>query len=129
MKIVLITIISIVPLLPIFDDSFAKYSYDPDLTSLQVYENLDLIDLKIIDLKVIPRDDTPTALDEADLIKIKFQISKNDTGFFALSDKMFRIHVIDPGLIKDGEIIRPSKKVDTYVTSFIDIQERIGHYY
>ena len=98
----------------------SKYSYDPDLTNLQVYENLDLIDLKIIDLQIIPRDDTPNFLDESDLIKIKFQITKKDIGFFAISDKMFRIQVILPEIIKDGQVIRPAEKVDTYFTSYDD---------
>ena len=120
MKIVIFALLSIVFLFPLYDNVYGKYSYDPDLTSLQVYKNLDLLELEILDLEIFPREDTPNILDEADLIKIKFQITKKDTGFFALSDKMFRIQVIDPGLIRDGEIIRPSKKVDTYFTSYDD---------
>lgn len=120
MKIVFTAIVSLVILFPLYDFAYGKNSFDPDLTSLQVYKNLELIDLKILELQVIPREDTPNILDEADLLKIKFEVTKKDIGFFALSDKMFRIHVIDPAIILDDKIIKSSKKIDTYFTIYDD---------
>jgi len=67
-------------------------------TSPSMDFNVDLIDLEILQVKVIPVDnDTPDyPLDDSDLVKIKLQVTNTGIEYFVLKDQMFKMEAIDP---------------------------------
>ena len=74
------------------------------ITSSPIDFNVDLIDLEILQVKVIPVDnDTPDyPLDDADLVKIKLQVTNTGVEYFILKDWMFKMEVIDPKYVDSG---------------------------
>lgn len=78
-----------------------------------------LIDLKIIDLQILSLDDTPSYyLDNSDLLKITVKVTNNGVDYFIVSDKMFKIFVMEQVLNSQGDAI--FEIVDNYDTAYDD---------
>ena len=62
-----------------------------------IYDLVPNINVKIVDLKIIPVDDKPKdPFDDSDVILITFEITNRGIDYFVLSDKMFKILVMEP---------------------------------
>ena len=83
--------------------------------------DMNLIDIKIIDLQVLSLDDTPGYyLDNSDLLKITVNVTNNGVDYFLVSDKMFKIWVMEPDLTKSSQNNEVLEIVDNYYTSYDD---------
>jgi len=79
--------------------------------------NTSLVDMKVIDLQILPLDDTPNyPSDDSDLLKVTINMTNNGVDYFLVSDKMFKIWVMEPDLRKDSAK-DGLKIVDNYYTS------------
>lgn len=78
-----------------------------------------LIDLKIVDVQIISMDDTPGYFnDNSDLLKVTVKVTNNGVNYFLVSDKMFKIFVMQQGLDSQGNKIMGI--VDNYYTVYDD---------
>ncbi|HSA97845.1 MAG TPA: hypothetical protein VLF17_02070, partial [Candidatus Nitrosotenuis sp.] len=51
-----------------------------------------LVDIKIVDLQILPLDDTPNYhSDDSDLVKVTVNVTNNGVDYFLASDRMFKI--------------------------------------
>jgi len=83
--------------------------------------DLELIDLKIVDLQVLSMNDTPGYyFDDADLVKITINVTNNGLSYFVASDKMFKILVMEQDFIKTTLNNEVLEIVDNYYTSYDD---------
>ncbi len=86
-----------------------------------IYDLVSNIDVEIVDLKIIPMNDKPKdPFDNSDVIVITFEITNRGIDYFVLSDKMFRILVLDPSF--PAGKIKPEHTfiVDNYHTLYDD---------
>jgi len=93
--------------------------------------DLDLIDLEILDLHVIPMDDKPYyPYDNSDLVKIQFNITNTGLDYFVLSDKMFKIRVMDRSFADNGFERDEFYIVDNYFTLYdVELETRYDDYF
>ena len=83
------------------------------------YYDLDLIDLKVVDIQVLSMDDTPDfPLDDSDLLKVTINVTNNSPDNFLVQDKMFKIWVLVPNFIDNNNEV--FEMVDNYYTSYDD---------
>jgi len=67
----------------------------------RIYD-LSLVDLEILETEVFQIEENPNyPFDAADIIKIKFQVTKTEPGLFIASDRMFRLVAITPSFLAD----------------------------
>ncbi len=87
-----------------------------------IYDLVPNVDVEIVDLKIIPMDDKlKDPLDDSDVIIIKFEITNRGIDYFVLSDKMFKILVLDPSFPVGEGKPESSFIVDNYFTLY-DVQ-------
>jgi len=95
-----------------------------------IYDLVPNVDVEIVDLKIIPMDDKlKDPLDDSDVIIIKFEITNRGIDYFVLSDKMFKILVMDPSF-PVGEI-KPESSflIDNYFTLYdVELETRYDDY-
>jgi hypothetical protein len=83
--------------------------------------DVNLIDIKIVDLQTLSLDDTPGYnFDNSDLVKITINVTNNGVDYFLVSDKMFKIWVMEPDFRKSGQDDEVLEIVDNYYTSYDD---------
>ena len=91
-----------------------------------VESDLNLVDLKIIDLQILSMDDTPWEyLDDADLVKITINVTNNGIDYLLLDNQMLILWVMEPDYKKstaDNEIL---ELVDNYSPIYDDELEVI----
>ena len=113
----LITIVSL--LIIVVPPVFAIY-----LPSIE--NDLNLVDLKVVDLQILSMDDTPWEyLDNADLVKITINVTNNGLDYLLLDNKMLILWAMEPDYRKsssDNEIL---ELVDNYSTIYDDELEVI----
>ncbi len=84
-----------------------------------IYDLVPNVDVKIVDLKIIPMDDKPKdPFDDSDVIVITFEITNRGIDYFVLSDKMFRILVLDPSFPVGEGKPESSFIIDNYFTLY-----------
>ena len=67
----------------------------------KIYD-LSLVDLEILETDVFQIEENPNyPFDAADVVKIKFKVTKTEPGLFVASDRMFRLFSITPSFIAD----------------------------
>jgi hypothetical protein len=83
--------------------------------------DINLIDIKIVDLQTLSLDDTPGYyFDNSDLLKITINVTNNGVDYFLVSDKMFKIWVMEPDFKKSTNEEEVFEIVDNYYTSYDD---------
>ena len=83
--------------------------------------DVNLIDIKIVDLQTLSLDDTPGYhFDDSDLVKITINVTNNGVDYFLVSDKMFKIWVMEPDFRKSDQDDEVLEIVDNYYTSYDD---------
>jgi hypothetical protein len=101
-------------------DGKVKVSYGKSYNTSSVvmaYNDLSKIDLKLIDVQVLPMDDTPGySLDDADLLKVRISVTNNGPQRFTVLDKMFEIWVAEPSKTDPNDLT----VIDNYDTSYDD---------
>ena len=86
--------------------------------------DVSLTDVKIVDLQVLSLDDTPGYyFDNSDLLKITINVTNNGIDYFLVSDKMFKVWVMEPDLRKSSQGSEVLEIVDNYYTSYDDALE------
>ena len=86
-----------------------------------IYDLVPNVDVEIVDLKIIPMDDKlKDPLDDSDVIIIKFEITNRGIDYFVLSDKMFKILVLDPSFPVGEGKPESSFIIDNYFTLYDD---------
>jgi len=95
-----------------------------------IYDLVPNVDVEIMDLKIIPMDDKPKdPFDDSDVIVIKFEITNRGIDYFVLSDKMFRILVLDPSFPVGEGKPESSYIVDNYFTLYdVELETRYDDY-
>ena len=84
-----------------------------------VYYDLDLIDLKVVGVQILLMNDTPGYyLDDADLLKVTVNVTNNNLDYFLVQDKMFKIWVMEPDILKSTPEKEVLEMVDNYNTSY-----------
>jgi len=79
------------------------------------------IEVEIVELKIFPMYDKPRdPLDDSDVLVIKFEITNKGIDYFVLSDKMFKILVLDPSFPVGKGKPESSYIVDNYFTLYDD---------
>jgi len=95
-----------------------------------IYDLVPNVEVEIVDLKIIPMDDKPKdPFDDSDVILITFEITNRGIDYFVLSDKMFKILVLDPSF-PVGEI-KPESSfiIDNYFTLYdVELETRYDDY-
>jgi len=85
------------------------------------YDLVPNIEVEIVELKIFPMYDKPRdPLDDSDVLVIKFEITNKGIDYFVLSDKMFKILVLDPSFPVGKEKPESSYIVDNYNTLYDD---------
>jgi len=83
------------------------------------YYDLDLIELKIVDVQTLLMNDTPGYyLDDADLLKVTVNVTNNNLDYFVVQDNMFKIWVMEPDILKSTPENEVLEMVDNYDTSY-----------
>jgi len=83
--------------------------------------NLNLVDLKIVDLQVLSMDDTPWEyLDDADLVKITINVTNNGLDYLLLDNKMLKLWAMEPDYRKSSSDNEVLKLVDNYSPIYDD---------
>ena len=86
-----------------------------------IENDMNLVDLKIVDLQVLSMDDTPWEyLDDADLVKITINVTNNGLDYLLLDNKMLKLWAMEPDYRKsssDGEVL---ELVDNYSPIYDD---------
>ncbi len=86
-----------------------------------IYDLVPNVDVEIVDLKIIPMDDKPKdPFDDSDVIVITFEITNRGIDYFILSDKMFKILVLDPSFPVGEGKPESSFIIDNYFTLYDD---------
>ena len=89
--------------------------------SRTTYYDLNLIDLKVVDTQLLSMDDTPGYyFDDADLLKVTVNVQNNNLDYFVVQDKMFKIWVMEPDILKSTPENEALEIVDNYSTSYDD---------
>ena len=108
----LITIVSL--LIIVVPSVFAIY-----LPSID--NDMNLVDLKIVDLQVLSMDDTPWEyLDNADLVKITINVTNNGLDYLLLDNKMLILWAMEPDYRKSSSDNEVLKRVDNYSPIYDD---------
>src|SRR3972149_6556566 len=98
--------------------------FDIHLPSIE--NDMNLVDLKVVDLQILSMDDTPWEyLDDADLVKITINVTNNGLDYLLLDNKMLILWAMEPDYRKssaDNEIL---ELVDNYSTIYDDELEVI----
>jgi len=83
------------------------------------YDLVPNIEVEIVELKIFPMYDKPRdPLDDSDALVIKFEITNKGIDYFVLSDKMFKILVLDPSFPVGKGKPESSYIVDNYVALY-----------
>ena len=86
-----------------------------------IENDMNLVDLKIVDLQVLSMDDTPWEyLDDADLVKITINVTNNGLDYLLLDNKMLKLWAMEPDYRKsssEGEVL---ELVDNYSPIYDD---------
>jgi len=83
------------------------------------YDLVPNVEVEIVDLKIFPTNDKPKdPLDDSDVLVITFEITNKGIDYFVLSDKMFKILVLDPSFPVGKGKPESSYIVDNYVTLY-----------
>jgi hypothetical protein len=83
--------------------------------------DVSLIDVKIVDLQIISLDDTPGYYqDNSNLIKITLNVTNNGLDYFLVSDKLFKIWVMEPNFRKSTADNTVFEIADNYYTFYDD---------
>ena len=86
-----------------------------------IYDLVPNVDVEILDLKIIPMNDKPNdPFDDSDVILITFEIANKGIDYFVLSDKMFKILVMDPSFPVGEGKPESSFIIDNYFTLYDD---------
>ncbi len=95
-----------------------------------VYDLVPNVDVEIVDLKIIPMDDKPKdPFDDSDVIVITFEITNRGIDYFVLSDKMFKILVLDPSFPVGESKPESSFIIDNYFTLYdVELETRYDDY-
>jgi len=95
-----------------------------------VYDLVPNVDVEIVDLKIIPMDDKPKdPFDDSDVIVITFEITNRGIDYFVLSDKMFKILVMDPSFPVGENKPEISFIIENYSTLYdIELETRYDDY-
>jgi hypothetical protein len=79
------------------------------------------VDVKIIDLQILSLDDTPGySPDNSNLVKITLNVTNNGLDYFVVSDKMFKIWVMEQNFRKSTAENTVFEIVDNYYTFYDD---------
>jgi hypothetical protein len=88
---------------------------------LAIDYDVNLVDLKIIDLQILSLDDTPGYYpDNSNLLKITLNATNIKEDYFLASDKLFKIWVMEPNFRKSTTENTVLEMVDNYYTSYDD---------
>jgi len=91
-----------------------------------IENDMNLVDLKIVDLQILSMDDTPWEyLDDADLLKITVNVTNNGLDYLLLDNKMLILWAMEPDYRKstsDNEVL---ELVDNYSPIYDDELEVI----
>ncbi|HEU03841.1 MAG TPA: pentapeptide repeat-containing protein [Nitrosopumilus sp.] len=95
-----------------------------------IYDLVPNVDVEIVDLKIIPMDDKPKdPFDDSDVMVITFEITNRGIDYFVLSDKMFKILVMDPSFpVGEG---KPESRfiIENYFTLYdVELETRYDDY-
>lgn len=83
--------------------------------------DVSLIDVEIVDLQIISLDDTPGYYqDNSNLIKITLNVTNNGLDYFLVSDKLFKIWVMEPNFRKSTADNTVFEIADNYYTFYDD---------
>ncbi len=83
------------------------------------YYDLDLIELKVVDVQMLLINDTPGYyLDDADLLKVTVNVTNNNLDHFVIQDKMFKILVMEHDILKSTPENEVLEMVDNYDTTY-----------
>jgi len=95
-----------------------------------IYDLVPNVDVEIVDLKIIPMDDKlKDPLDDSDVILITFKITNRGIDYFVLSDKMFRILVLDPSFPVGEGKPESSFIIENYSTLYdVELETRYDDY-
>jgi hypothetical protein len=86
-----------------------------------VDNDVSLIDIKIVDLQALSLDDTSGYyFDNSDLLKITINVTNNGLDYFLVSNKMFKIWVMEPDFRESTQEEEVLEMVDNYYTSYDD---------
>jgi len=89
--------------------------------------DLNQASLEVLDTQVLYMDDTPGYyLDNADLIKVTVKVTNNESGYFSVHDKMFRIWVMELDPLKSTPENEVLEQVDNYYTIY-DAQLEVNY--
>jgi len=89
--------------------------------SRTTYYDLNLIDLEVVDTQLLSMDDTPGYyFDDADLLKVTVNVQNDGLDYFVVQDKMFKIWVMEPDILKSTPENEVLEIVDNYSTSYDD---------
>jgi len=90
------------------------------------YYDLNLIDLKVVDVQTLFLNDTPGYyLDDADLLKVTVNVTNNGLDYFLVQDKMFEILVMEPDILKstpENEILEMVDNYDTIYDAKLEVR-------
>jgi len=79
------------------------------------------VDVKIIDLQILSLDDTPGySPDNSNLVKVTLNVTNNGLDYFVVSDKMFKIWVMEPDFRNSTTENTVFEIVDNYYTFYDD---------
>jgi len=111
MKPVIIIAVAFVSIVVVFGIAFGEMSYD-------LVPN---VEVEIVELKIFPIYDKPRdPFDDSDVLVITFEITNKGIDYFVLTDKMFKILVLDPSFpVGKGKPVS-SYIVDNYFTLYDD---------
>ena len=88
-------------------------------SAFAIDHDMNLVDVKIIDLQILSMDDTPGySSDNSNLVKITLNVTNNGLDNFIASDKMFKIWVMEPDFRKSTAENTVFEIVDNYYTSY-----------
>jgi hypothetical protein len=95
-----------------------KSDYQDPVFRNMIYDLVPNVDLQIKDMKIVPiLDDPKNPLDDTDVIVIELEVSNQGIDYFVLSDKMFKILVLDPSFSPERKP-QSSHIIDNYSTSY-----------
>jgi len=95
-----------------------------------IYDLVPNVDVEIVDLKIIPMNDKPKdPFDDSDVILITFEITNRGIDYFVLSDKMFKILVMDPSFPVGEGKPESSFIIENYFTLYdVELETRYDDY-
>lgn len=90
-------------------------------TAFAIDYDLNFVDVKVIDIQIISLDDTMGYYqDNSNLVKITLNVTNTGLDYFLVSDKLFKIWVMEPDFRKSTAENTVLEIVDNYYTSYDD---------